>query len=524
MAIAEQRDLGSDLPSDADVSGLAVAGGPEAPTPNRLGQNISALSASQLIGWSSGVLATIIIPRFLGPDALGVLVAAGSVAGVLGLMFNLLSPGFMVREMVARPADVASITGTAIAIRLLMVPLFLGSIVVYVHVLHFGGERQLIFYLVGVASVVYAAIGPIQAVFQANERMGYLAVTSVITQVGTGLIGVAAVLVGFRAAGVAGVGLVVAFVTLLLNIRWAHSCSAIDFRVRRRGLVSLARSSLPYWSAGLALSIYTWIDAVILSLLAPARVVGWYGLATSLFGTLLFVATILSTAWYPRLVRAFEESSERLLEVARSYVELLVLLSVAVCAATAVGAPPVMHILWPEYSGAVPVMIILAFCIPPMYLGIAFGQMLLAAKRPFVLSASMLVGIAANVSLNLVLIHYFQTHYHNGAIGSALSLLGTELIITASGVIFIGRRVLGRVRLGRLLRVILASAAMVGAALALHPLGIFSLPPAGLVFLISVLLLRVLTAEERQALARPLRTAQQRVYAALGRRPSGALR
>ena len=273
----------------------------------------------------------------------------------------------------------------------------------------------------------------------------------------------------------------------------------------------------------MALSIYTWIDAVILSLLAPARVVGWYGLATSLFGTLLFVATILSTAWYPRLVRAFEESSERLLEVARSYIELLVLLSVAVCAATVVGAPPVMRVLWPGFHGATPVMIILAFCVPPMYLGIAFGQMLLAAKRPHVLSGSMLVGIAANISLNVVLIHYFQTNYHNGAIGSAFSLLGTELIITASGIIFIGRHVLGRVRMGRLIRVTLASAAMVGVALALHPLGIFALPPAGLVFLVSVLLLRVLTAEERQALARPLRSAQQRVYAALGRRPSGAV-
>ena len=519
MAIAEQRDLGSDLPSDAEASGLAVievpeaSPAPEAPASSLLGRNISALTASQLIGWSSGVVATIIIPRFLGPTAFGVLVAAGSVAGVLGLMFNLMSPGFMVREMVARPGDVASITGTALAIRLLMVPLFLGSIVVYVHLLHFGGERQLVFYLVGVMSVAYAAVGPIQAVFQANERMGYLALTSVIQQLGTGLIGVAVVLAGFRAAGVAGVGLAVAVITLFVNIRWARSCSSIDFRVGRRGVASLARRGLPYWSAGLALSVYTWIDAVILSLLAPAKVVGWYGLATSAFGTLLFVPTILSTAWYPRLVRAFEESPQRLLEVARGYVELLVLLSVAVGAATVVGAPPVMHILWPEFSGAVPVMIILGFCIPPMYLGIGLGQMLLAAKRPYVLSGSMLVGIVANVCLNLVLIHYFQTNYHNGALGSAFSLLGTELIITAAGVIFIGREVLARVRLGRLVRVIVAAAVMVGVALALRPLGIFALPPAGLAFLVSVLLLRVLTVEERQALVRPVRGVQQRVFA-----------
>ena len=285
----------------------------------------------------------------------------------------------------------------------------------------------------------------------------------------------------------------------------------------------LLRRSLPYWSAGITLAIYTWIDAVILSLLAPAKVLGWYGLATSLFGTLLFVPTILGTAWYPRMVSAVEESPERLWQVARGYVELLLVLSVAVCAATAVGAPAVMQILWPGYGGAVPVMIILAFCIPPMYLGIAFGGMLMAAKRPLVLSGSLLAGIALNVSLNIVLIHYFQTHYHNGAIGSAFSLLATELLITGSGVIFIGHHVLRLVGLGRLIRGTVAAAAMVGVALALHRFGIVALPAAGLVFLVTAWLVRVLTPEERQAIGRTASGARQRIQVAMGRPQPGAL-
>ena len=130
-AIAQQAHLRPHRSPEVEGAAPAVVGGADglAPAASRLGRNISALSISQLAGWTSGLLATVVIPRFLGPEALGVLVAAYAVAGALGLMFALLSGPYLVREMVARPDDVATITGTAMAIRLLMVPLFLGAIV-----------------------------------------------------------------------------------------------------------------------------------------------------------------------------------------------------------------------------------------------------------------------------------------------------------------------------------------------------------------------------------------------------------
>ncbi len=54
----------------------------------------------------------------------------------------------------------------------------------------------------------------------------------------------------------------------------------------------------------IANNIQSYIDVVILSKLAPADVIGWYGAAKNIMGTMIAPALILGTASFPRLARA----------------------------------------------------------------------------------------------------------------------------------------------------------------------------------------------------------------------------
>ena len=466
-------------------------------TDGRLGRNVSALVSAQAVTWTTGLMAAVIIPRALGPSAVGTLVAAASVAGILGLIVGFVTVNYLIRAMVARPDDAPAIAAAAIAIRLALIPIFVVAMVAYSRLLGLGGEKSLVFLLIALAAAVNLLAEPILAVFQASQRMEYLALTSVISQSSQGVVGIVLVLMGFKIAGIAGASVVVALVSLLLDIRWSRSCLPIQRRTSLSDVRTVARGSLPYFASGFAFLIYTWIDVVILSLLVPARVVGWYGVPTRLFATLLFVPTILGTAWFPRLVGAFESDPKSLGQEARRNVELVLLLSVPICAATAVGARPVIHLLYgPAYDGAIPVMVVLGFCLVPMYLGITFGQMLVASKRPSVLTALLVVGSAANAGLNLLLIPYFQTRYRNGAVGSALSLLATEVLITSAGFALVGRGVLGRAEIGRLAKTSAATVLMVGVAYLLRPWGVPGLVLAGVTFVAAALLMRILTPEE----------------------------
>jgi O-antigen/teichoic acid export membrane protein len=144
------------------------------------------------------------------------------------------------------------------------------------------------------------------------------------------------------------------------------------------------------------------------------------------------------------------------------------------------------------------VLIILALCLPPMYFNTMTNQVLIARKRQMDWTKVMILATIVNPLCNLLLIPYFQRTHGNGAIGAAISLLITELVITAIGIVLI-RRALGAGTLVRLAKALVATAAMgIIVQLTLHHGGLAAAILAGVVlFPVFVLLLRVLTEDER---------------------------
>ena len=101
-----------------------------------------------------------------------------------------------------------------------------------------------------------------------------------------------------------------------------------------------------------------------------------------------------------------------------------------------------IHFLYgTEYSNSVPVMVILGFCIPPMYLNIMLSQVLIAMNRQSTWTWVMAVTTIVNPLFNLALIPLTQDRYDNGAIGAAISLFLTEIVVVSAGIWLIGRRV-----------------------------------------------------------------------------------
>jgi O-antigen/teichoic acid export membrane protein len=283
----------------------------------------------------------------------------------------------------------------------------------------------------------------------------------------------------------------------------------LEVRSNVKRLVSMVRESVSYWAFGLFFMVYLWIDAAMLSLLTNSTVVGWYGVPTKLFQTMMFVPVILSTAWLPRLVSAFEESPQKLHRLARTPIELVLLLGLPIAGAIAAAAGPIVHIL--------------GLCIPPMYLNIMFGQVLNAAKRQTVWTWAMVGATVVNPAANAVLIPVTQARFHNGAIGAAISLLVTELLIAGFGFAFLGRAVIARHAGRRLALTAVASIAMWSVAFVLRGLGtVPSLAAAGVTFVVLAAIFRLVTPEERRFVRDRLRRIARRLPDSLRRRMAPA--
>jgi O-antigen/teichoic acid export membrane protein len=400
--------------------------------------------------------------------------------------------------MVVTPRDSGPLVGTGIVLRILLSPLFVAALIVWAHFAHYGHDGTLVLYLAGGATILSLLAEPIQAAFQAIERMEYLALSDVITKSTQGLLGIVLAIVGFGAIGFAGCWLVMSGVVLVLDAFWIKRYVRIDLHTTARRLAHMAKQSMAYWAFGLFFMVYLWIDTAMLSLMTNPTVVGWYGVPTKLFQTLMFVPVLMSTAWLPRLVSAFQEGPDQLHRAARTPIDVVLALGIPISAAVAIAADPLIHIVYgAQYDNAVPVLIILGLCIPFMYVTIMLSQVVIAANRQVRWTWVMAGATVFNPLVNAFLIPATQHAFHNGAIGAAISLLLTEIVIVAIGFVMTGRGLIDRRGMRRCGLAALASAAMVGVALALHPSGtVPSLAAAAVTFLALAWLLRLATPAE----------------------------
>lgn len=475
---------------------------------HRLVRNFGALFGAQLVTWTMTLLWTLVGPRLIGPGQFGIINTALSVGGVLLIFAGLASSVYLVREIVSRPGEQEKLMGTAIVLKLMLAPLMLIGAVTFVIFAHYGHEQTVAVYMAAAGSIALLVVDVQTGAFQSLERMHYIAYGNIIQKTGQSLIGIALAVAGLGATGIVANTTVLAFVVVLLQFTWLRRYMRIDFRTNARRIKSMAKQSTPFWATGVFFTFYLWIDTILLSLLTNSTVVGWYAAAATLATTMMFLPQALATTWLPRLVAAFNSSEQELFRMARTPVTLVLLTGVPIAAATAMAAHEIIYVLYGSaYDKAIPVMVILAFFIPPTYVNIMTNQVLIASGRQMIATWTMVGAAIVNPLLNLVLIPFAQHHYHNGAIGAAIALMLTEVLIAVVGLVIVGRHIYDRNLIRRCVLVTVASGAMWAVAWVTRPLGAPAAITAGLVTLILLIrAFRILTDDEiafiRRVLAR----------------------
>jgi O-antigen/teichoic acid export membrane protein len=508
------------------VAPSGPAAGSAAPSPGagppgrRLAVNLTVLAGSQVVTWSVSLLWQVLVPRILGPYGIGLIVTGSASVGILAVVLGAGTRPYLVREMTSHPDDVPRLAGAAILVRLLLAVLALAIVAVYVRALPFGPDQVKVFYLYTGATVLTLLAEPIQAAFQSRQRMEYLAYGDIFTNVLYSLVAIALAIAGFGAVVLSAWWLVTCLAVLSLFLIWRSRSGRVDLRPGMAIVRRVLRGSFVYWATGLFFTIYLYIDSAMLADLAPPWVVGWYGVSTKLFTTLMFFPVIVSTAWLPALVEAFNRDRASLISAARQPTALVLIVGLPVAAGTVMVAPQLVHLLYgPSFAQATPPLAILALAIPAMYLNIMFNQVLVACNRQAVWTKALAGATVLNPLLNLFLIRYFQNQYHNGAMGAAWSLVLTEIAIAAYGLLQI-RDLIDGALLVRLAKAVGATAGMTGV---LYLMGdrllLIEVPVAVATFTALVVLLRVLIESERRWLWDRTRAVLASVRARVPRAP-----
>src|SRR5699024_2546675 len=119
---------------------------------------------------------------------------------------------------------------------------------------------------------------------------------------------VAVLLFGMGVSAVATVGVLNAiFVAIFIAVMLRQS-TGVTLRPSFSGLRAVAKAGLPFLLLEATVILYQQVDTLVMSFLVDERELGWYGVASMLFGTLLFVPTVLMTSLFPMAARLAKES------------------------------------------------------------------------------------------------------------------------------------------------------------------------------------------------------------------------
>src|SRR5262249_21709501 len=151
--------------------------------------------------------------------------------------------------------------------------------------------------------------GSYQAALQGLERMEYYSLSDVLSKAVTTIATIFLLLMGYGVVMVATIMILGGLIGWGVQHYAVRRFQPLRFHFKWPGAVWMLKAGFPYLLISGFLAIYTQIDVIILSLILDEKSIGWYGAASRLFGTLMFVPTVFITAIFPVLSRLYVSGS-----------------------------------------------------------------------------------------------------------------------------------------------------------------------------------------------------------------------
>ncbi|MEO0494228.1 MAG: oligosaccharide flippase family protein [Actinomycetota bacterium] len=440
----------------------------------RVARNIASVAASQLTTWLFSAVAIVIVPRALGPVAIGQLGLATAIWQLGNIAIGFGSHQLIIREMSQDPKEGSRVLSNVVALQALA---WVGvSVLVAAYAVLAGVDDTvaMLLVLVGLATIISQQNQSARGAIIGRERLGLTSSVSVIERAIAAGVTIVAVVLGYGVVvvtAVAGVATVVALGAHGIAVARDPEVVVKPTLADRRSVIQRA---IPLMLLSSALLLYREIDVLALAALADEEAVGLYAATDRLFGAMVMVPSAISLALFPTLARRFTTDPEAVRATLRRLSALLgvVTLPMAV-GAWMLGPDLAVTILGEDFEKSGDVMRVYGIVLIPVAWTVIIGMYCTISKQERVWTFVLLASAVATVPLDIFLVPFSEDRFDNAALAGAIAFLVTE----TSAVIFGFRRVLPGVMNGATLSMFVragfAAAAMAGVLWAARDLNVF---------------------------------------------------
>ncbi|WP_298818606.1 flippase [Chloroflexus sp.] len=272
--------------------------------------------------------------------------------------------------------------------------------------------------------LMYAVHGSSEAVLAGFERLDLTAGMQVVNQLIFVTLGGLALWLGLGYYGLILATMigVATMTTMVARALWR--LGARPGRWQRERWLRLLRAAFPFGVIGLTLGLSYRFDTVVLNVSFGDTETGYYNAAYNLIFALVTLSNVLNTALYPSLSRQAKLDPVHLPRIYERILSYLLIVALPITAGGFILAEPIVSLLFGDtYTASAPLLAVLIWTLPLMFLTEFLGYVVVIADREALVARAIMVSSAVNVVANLL----FTPRY--GAPAAALITVMTEAVL-----------------------------------------------------------------------------------------------
>lgn len=475
----------------ASPAPVAPPASDRAATTRLVAKNTLWLAGGQIIGMPLGILTSALLARWLGAEDYGFFFLVTTMAG-FAATFSEFGQGGAAQRAVARDRSAAgTLLTSALALRLGSFVVAHIVLAVAYWVLDYPSHVGIALAIVTGQTLLFQFGQTAALAARAYERSEFVARNTLILQFATLVAIVPALLLGGGLVGVMVAQLVAAAVASWIDWRLLARLGIQLRRARVATMRLLAREGVGFLVLGGVVVLQWNVNAVMLSKLAGAEVMGWYAAAQRLVGFLIFPCSAVIGSLYPTLCRLVAEDPEEAAATTRSALGVMSWVVLPVALGCALFPDIGIQIFSREsFEPAEDNLRISALVIFFLYFVMVLATYVNALGLQRVWALLQLGSVAISSALNVLLIPMFQDSMGNGGLGVVTATVVSEGFLVFAALRLAPTRLLNASFFRSFGLALLAAACMAIVGLVLRPL-VTSWVAAPIAVVVYVVCLRV---------------------------------
>ncbi|WP_334946624.1 oligosaccharide flippase family protein [Nostoc sp.] len=282
---------------------------------NRLAQSITAF------------VLTASIARTLGAEALGQYLLAYSYYFIfVGIASQGLKTLFT-RELAREPQKTPVYLMSGTWLQLIFSFFSYGVLVIVVFLLPYSSKTSTICYIMGLTIIPFALSNITEAIFQAQEKMHLIAISTVPVYIVRVIIMIWAMHLKY---GIESLGAILCFSeTLILVIEWIFIIRLvkIEWQIDGNFVLNTIKNARTFFAIEGIAVLNGRVQILILSLLGNEFLVGLFGGITQLLLPFSIIANSITLAMFPRFSKAVDQGRDRQRQIAENVIEILLIMA-----------------------------------------------------------------------------------------------------------------------------------------------------------------------------------------------------